>query len=264
MSIRLPLGWDVSMAVTARRSGRLAVTGSGSSGWGWDVRYGYPCWGYTQNTVTEHEKISRTLLQWLCRKSIGMNILMFYPASDSNAFGPIGFKDFVTRSGSATVDFPQGGTWSGGVGMSSTITVTNQSYANNTWTLNAWYGSGGGVWDPTDYDLVIMPNGGGTVSYHWAGIDAYLAQGGSIWSLIGSGWERYGFTNVGNQSGGVAPDYLCPAFAAAPIGSETYRYGIYSTNWITTTTNTIGGESYAYPTGGATERLGLWDAISLG
>lgn len=242
----------------------MLITPSGVSGWAWDVRPGYPNWGYTQNTVTEHEKFTRAAITWLTGKTSGANILL-YRTDAALPFGDEGFCDFVTRSDSDPVTIGGYGPWTASMGLSCTLTITNNNPVSGaSWTLTNWRDGGAVDWNPTLYDLVILtttPN----ALYHYDGIDDYLAYGGSVWGLessSGTAWERYGIASGSTQTGGGAPDYMTPAFTCPLIGSDSYRYGIYTSPFIVATTNTMGGTSRCYPNGSGDDRVGTWRQYS--
>lgn len=249
-------GWGVEEAIASPYGGRLIVAPYGTSGFMWDVVSGYPNWGYTQNTVTENEKLTRAALAWLTGKTSGVSILL-YNSVGTRPFGVVGFQGFVTRNDAPDITFFDGtfyrGPWTTSTGLSGTVTVAGQTPGNTTWTLHDW---GFGI-DPTEYDLIILPTLV-SATYHYDGIDAYLDQGGAIWALEGTSgkrWERYGVEYAGGfQTGGGPPDYLRPAFTCEPLGPDSYRYGIYTHAKLGPTTNTMGGFSAVY----GTDALGLW------
>lgn len=259
MVAKVTWGHGVLNAVCAPRGGRLAVFPGGSSGFMWDVSTGYPNWGWTQATVDENEKLARALLAWLTSKTTGANVLIY--SDSSTAWGIQGFQNFLTRTDAPDILFHAGGTqyhgpWTTSTGLGHTVTFTDSAGASFDWTLTEWKDTGGTIWNPTNYDLVVFGFSPSAL-YHQDGVDAYLDYGGACMAFIGSGstaWSRYGITAGDSSSGGGAiNDYMCIGFPCAAIGPDDYRYGVYSSPQIKPTTNTIGGTETIY-----SNSLGLW------
>lgn len=252
--------------VAPQAFGSLIVCPAGSYGFSWDSVPGYPNWGYTQNTVTAHEALTRAQIEWLTGQTSGMSVLRFGSVGGVTAFGPTGFGHFISRTDNVGLAFddPWGniygwGPWVSSVGLSGTYTnaLTVGGGGAPAWASdNDWEG-----YDPYAYDLVcltIQPH-----STNWTKVDTYLQSGGAILAVLwdSTSWARYGFVGgSGLQSGGAPPDYLRDAFACPPLGAGTFQYGIYSSYYVAMGTNTMGGTSETHPAGSGNDALGFWSA----
>ena len=252
--------------VPAQKFGSLIVCPAGSYGFSWDTVPGYPNWGYTQNTVTAHEALTRAQIAWLTGKTSGMSVLRFGLTGVRPAFGPTGFGHFVTRSNNIGLAFddPWGniygwGPWTSSVGLSGTYTnaITASGGSAPSWASdNDWEG-----YDPYAYDMVCLQDTPHSSNY--GKIDAYLQSGGAIIAILwdSTAWARFGIVGgSGLQAGGSPPDYMRPAFACAPLGAGTFQYGIYSSYYVALGTNTMGGSTETYPAGSGNDAMAFWSA----
>ncbi len=246
---KIALGWEAYNAVAAPNNGRLLINSGGTVLFMWDVTPGYPNWGYTQNTVTENEKLVHAALKWLTGMATGQNILKFVPV------GQIGdtpwdtfAMDTMTRSPSASGSQMYGsyGPWNYGGGCGATITEATPS------SLLGWTNTNWGGYNPFDYDVVLLyhtyRSGTGTGTNEE--IDYYLANNGKIWTYYGYAdsdrWSAYGATHGAGSVSGPPPDYMPTAVAVPPFGAGTYRHGVYTSPPIVFGTNTMGGHAETF------------------